>query len=565
MAEVAEVTDSDLSSEDEIIESNPLTIAGTAGAKLSTPQKAAISRKRKLPDNIAGKKNYVRGTAGPDVSLWHRVKEFQNEHFTVQTGQLWCNACREALSRKKSSLQKHVTSQKHVNGKVILEKGKKKDQNIRELMSKHNTMKGSTLPEDMKLYRYELVEILLKAGIPLAKVDMLRPFLEKYGHRLTARSHLSEFIPLISKKEKELLKKEIAAASGFSVIFDGSTRLGEALAIVVRFVDEQYKVQQRLIRLEVLARSLNAEQLAQRLIQCLAVDYGITPPHLLAAMRDSAAVNEAALRQIGFYFPNMFNVKCFSHTIDNAGKHFEFSVLDTFSRYWSTMFALSPAARLAWKTKTGTSMKLKSDTRWWSLFEVLDLVSKYYGDVEPFLRENDLSPMCRAKLLEIFDDPEATRDLEMELAAMIDAGRHFVCATYYLEGDGPLVFSCYERLSTLAHAIAIEAYPNAEAKARQHAGLVQELPNYLASADGTVCESEDDKVRWWSDHVNALPNWSATTKKILLVQPSSASAERVFSMLQNAFNHQQDGALEETLEVSVMLRYNGNKRNNAEV
>ncbi|KAK3749798.1 hypothetical protein QZH41_000861 [Actinostola sp. cb2023] len=502
-------------------------------------------------------------------------------------------------------------------------------------------MKGSTLPEDMKLYRYELVEILLKAGIPLAKVDMLRPFLEKYGHRLTARSHLSEFIPLISKKEKELLKKEIAAADGFSVIFDGSTRLGEALAIVVRFVYEQYKVQQRLIRLEVLARSLNAEQLAQRLIQCLAVDYGITPPHLLAAMRDGAAVNEAALRQIGFYFPNVFNVKCFSHTIDNAGKHFEFSVLDTFSRYWSTMFALSPAARLAWKTKTGTSMKLKSDTRWWSLFEVLDLVSKYYGDVEPFLRENDLSPMCRAKLLEIFDDPEATRDLEMELAAMIDAGRHFVCATYYLEGDGPLVFSCYERLSTLAHAIAIEAYPNAEAKARQHAGvnhalynqliakakdcinpgfqyfqrkfsvefrstvrafkaarlccpvkvqelhpnaasvqalkefgffsdgeiagLVQELPNYLASADGTVCESEDDKVRWWSDHVNALPNWSAATKKILLVQPSSASAERVFSMLQNAFNHQKDGALEETLEVSVMLRYNGNKRNNAEV
>ena len=45
-----------------------------------------------------------------------------------------------------------------------------------------------------------------------------------------------------------------------------------------------------------------------------------------------------------------------------------------------------------------------------------------------------------------FDDPDTDRDLDIELAAMIDAGKHFVQATYYLEGDGPLVFTCYERL-----------------------------------------------------------------------------------------------------------------------
>ena len=51
---------------------------------------------------------------------------------------------------------------------------------------------------------------------------------------------------------------------------------------------------------------------------------------------------------------------------------------------------------------------------------------------------------------------------------MIDSGKHFVKATYYLEGDGPLVFSCYERLSALAHAIGIESYPHTEAKAHEH-------------------------------------------------------------------------------------------------
>ena len=112
---------------------------------------------------------------------------------------------------------------------------------------------------------------------------------------------------------------------------------------------------------------------------------------------------------------------------------------------------------------------------------------KFFGDVEPFLRENDnLSPVCRASLLEIFDDPVIARDLDIELAAMIDAGKHFVQATYYLEGDGPLVFACYERLSALAHAIAIDSYPNTEAKARQHAGRNMALYNQLV-AQGKAC------------------------------------------------------------------------------
>ena len=90
--------------------------------------------------------------------------------------------------------------------------------------------------------------------------------------------------------------------------------------------------------------------------------------------------------------------------------------------------------------------------------------------------------------------------------------------------------------------------------------LVEELPNYLAIAGGAAIETEEGKVQWWARHADALPNWSAAVKKILLVQPSSASAERVFSLLQNAFSKQQEAALEGTVETSVMLRYHDNKR-----
>ena len=56
--------------------------------------------------------------------------------------------------------------------------------------------------------------------------------------------------------------------------------------------------------------------------------------------------------------------------------------------------------------------------------------------------------------------PEAVKTYAWSLAALIDVGVHFVNATYYLEGDGPLIFSCYERLSAVAQAVAVDHYPN---------------------------------------------------------------------------------------------------------
>ena len=43
------------------------------------------------------------------------------------------------------------------------------------------------------------------------------------------------------------------------VIFDGTTRLGKALSIVLHFVSEDFEIKQRLIRLQLLAKSLTTE------------------------------------------------------------------------------------------------------------------------------------------------------------------------------------------------------------------------------------------------------------------------------------------------------------------
>ena len=92
------------------------------------------------------------------------------------------------------------------------------------------------------------------------------------------------------------------------------------------------------------------------------------------------------------------------------------------------------------------------------------------------------------------------------------------------------------------------------------ANLAQELPLYLAASDGVTVTCEDHKLTGWANHKHTLPHWSSLVKKLLLIQPSSASAERVFSLLTNAFGSQQESALQDYLEASVMLRYNNAKR-----
>ena len=53
-----------------------------------------------------------------------------------------------------------------------------------------------------------------------------------------------------------------------------------------------------------------------------------------------------------------------------------------------------------------------------------------------------------------------------------------------------------------------------------------------------------------------LPYWSSAAQKVLVLQPSSAATERVFSHLKALFNDQQDHILQDCIEMSLMLQYN---------
>ena len=87
-------SDNSCSSEDDEY-SDPLEEAASAGARLSVPEKASISQKRKVSTNPAEKKRNVRGSVDPKVSAWDRMNEFKDQCLTTVSGNLQRNSLQE--------------------------------------------------------------------------------------------------------------------------------------------------------------------------------------------------------------------------------------------------------------------------------------------------------------------------------------------------------------------------------------------------------------------------------------------------------------------------------------
>ena len=64
---------------------------------------------------------------------------------------------------------------------------------------------------------------------------------------------------------------------------------------------------------------MTGDEIAHELISTLSVQYSVTPDLLLAAMHDSVATNNVALKTLKVIYPRVVDVGCISHTLDHVG------------------------------------------------------------------------------------------------------------------------------------------------------------------------------------------------------------------------------------------------------
>ena len=78
---------------------------------MKEPKKAEIARMRKVRRNQAGGKKTVCGQKDPKVSAYQQVRENRNEFLSVTSkNMLRCDACKETISKKKSTVHRVSTS-----------------------------------------------------------------------------------------------------------------------------------------------------------------------------------------------------------------------------------------------------------------------------------------------------------------------------------------------------------------------------------------------------------------------------------------------------------------------
>ena len=81
--------------------------------------------------------------------------------------------------------------------------------------------------------------------------------------------------------------------------------------------------------------------------------------------------------------------------------------------------------------------------------------------------------------------------------------------------------------------------------------LKSELPAYNIAASEDV-DPDYDPMDLWRSHKEALPSFAAALSKVLLVQPSTAASELVFSLLKESFSDQHYRSLQDYIEALVM-------------
>ena len=179
-----ESSDNSDSSDDLISTDDPPVEVISLLSRLKCPAKSDLSQKRKIQHNLPKGKKRSSTHHKKEPKASEHLKEFPNEDLAVSGSHLFCNACREILSVKRSTISNHLKSSKY--------------QTSRE-----------------NLYKKHFLGLL-----------------EENVLHLTDCSYMRELVPYISTEERSTVNSEIHGKF-ISLIFDGTSRLREALALVV--------------------------------------------------------------------------------------------------------------------------------------------------------------------------------------------------------------------------------------------------------------------------------------------------------------------------------------------
>ncbi len=170
--------------------------------------------------------------------------EFKSKTLSHAKDRIFCTACCSSMGLKLDTIKRHLKSQSHKEKLIESNKKKLRSQTFCESVTNMQVTantSGSTLAASDQEFRADLLKCLLACGIPLSVVDnseMKNFIARRCAFSLPNSSDFRKMIPFAHQAETKALLDEIGKRP-YSIIFDGASRMGHCMAIIVRFVDQQ--------------------------------------------------------------------------------------------------------------------------------------------------------------------------------------------------------------------------------------------------------------------------------------------------------------------------------------
>jgi len=243
----------------------------------------------------------------------------------------------------------------------------------------------------------------------------------------------------------------------YAITVDGSPYFAEAECVVMRMVHRKsFKIVELIVRLELFSESLDGATIAKHLHDLLVKSLKVKLRNWRATGMDRAGTNKKAMELItektGI---NTLNVYCISHGTSGSGKKSDMTVGRDLLKHATSMVKhqLSKSRNL-FRSVFGENASKAGGVRWGIEYEmaaqvnrigVQQMADKY---VKP-CAQNKWSQKSAEKFLKSVAAPEDLCMAMVEIAAVVDVGKHLIQETYINESSQPMVFTAWESIEYL--------------------------------------------------------------------------------------------------------------------
>ena len=292
------------------------------------------------------------------------------QHIETRGGRPYCLACSCRLSNRKQVIKAHLGTDRHAKSLSTIAKEKVIQEAVTHFLGGEASGSERRISDAEMAIRIEFVGRWLAAGIPATALAYIDAFLRVHMpiYLPSTGALFRETIPLTDKFYVDLLKEELGGKP-VSVYFDSTPWYKEIFAVVVRYINANFKPVQRLIDVRVLEVSVKAGNKIAGMVKDALAKVNIRDEDVKFITRDGAAENSKATDGLAISLRGFHDIICVSHTLSRSGKSVEFDEAVQFLSTWNQIFSHSVIALDCWKKATNQKPVKASQTRWWCYYD----------------------------------------------------------------------------------------------------------------------------------------------------------------------------------------------------